>query len=374
MGQSRVYPIPSLDRLSHMTAGLESEHGRWTAGWRLTIGIALVAAALSAGLVLTRGTSSPTASDFDQLWHGARAALRGVSPYQVVGPGREFDWDYLFYPMPAIVLALPFGLVPLLVARTLFAALGGGLLAAAFARNDLAKLLTLVTAPTLIALGRGQSSPLLLAAAFFPALAWVGAAKPNIAVSLLPASVHIRRTIIAGAIGAIVLTVISFALEPTWVAQWREVVGRKTDNAPAVFRFGGFLIPVVLLRWRRREAWLIMLLACVPQTPSLYDAVPLFAVPVGLRQCLLSGVSANVAFLALVTGLGFAADATYGTRVTTLSVLFMYLPAVALVLSRPNDVAPAAPATKLTRLDLPLAGVFLVTAFFTVWGTVAKYL
>jgi len=190
---------------------------------------------------------------------------------------------------------------------------------------------------------------------------------------LVPVSRNLRTTILAGAIGATLMPVVSFVLEPTWVAQWREVVARKTDNAPAVLRFGGFLIPLVLLRWRRREAWLIMLLACIPQTPSLYDAVPLFAVPIGLRQCTALGLSANVAFLALVTGLGFAADATYGTRVTTLSVLFMYLPAVGIVLTRPNDSEPATVRERFTRADLLLVLLFAVSSFFAIWGTIAKY-
>ena len=343
------------------------------ASWPTAVLIGLVAGALAAALVLVRGTTSPTVSDFDQLWHGARAAWAGISPYTAVGPGRAFDWDYLFYPMPAVIVAMPFALAPLLAARALFAAASAALLAAAFVRNDRAKLVTLLTAPALIALARGQSSPLLLATAYFPALAWLGVAKPNIGMSLVPVSRNLRTTILAGAIGATLMTVVSFALEPTWVAQWREVVARKTDNAPAVLRFGGFLIPLVLLRWRRREAWLIMLLACIPQTPSLYDAVPLFAVPIGLRQCTALGLSANVAFLALVTGLGFAADATYGTRVTTLSVLFMYLPAVGIVLTRPNDSEPATVRERFTRADLLLVLLFAVSSFFAIWGTIAKY-
>jgi hypothetical protein len=346
---------------------------RGTVGWKAAMAIGLAAGALAAALVVVRGTGSSTVSDFDQLWHGARAAWSGASPYSVVGPGRAFDWDYLFYPMPAVILAMPFALAPLLAARALFAAVSGSLLAAAFARDDPAKLLALVTAPTLIAVGRGQSSPLLLASAYFPALAWVAVAKPNIGISLLPASRDIRRTIVAGAIGGIVLMALSFALEPTWVTQWREVVARKTDNAPAVFRFGGFLIPLVLLRWRRREAWLIMLLACVPQTPSLYDTVPLFAIPTGLRQCAALGLSANIAFLALVTGLGFAPEATYGMRVTTLSVFFMYLPAIGLVLTRPNTGAPPTAARPTSRRDLVLCALFAISSFFAVWGTVAKY-
>lgn len=38
-------------------------------------------------------------SDFAQLWAAARGFLQGVNPYEVVGPGRPFEWDFpLLYP------------------------------------------------------------------------------------------------------------------------------------------------------------------------------------------------------------------------------------------------------------------------------------
>jgi len=334
----------------------------------------LVCGVAAFAYVLFRGTSSPVASDFDQLWYGARGVLRGVSPYGIVGPGREFDWDYLFYPMPAVVITLPFALLPLLIARATFSAGSAFLLGAALWREDRGRLLVFATAPMLIALGRGQSSPVLLASAFIPALSWLGTIKPNIALALLPVSRNIRLTVIAGIVGTVVLLAVSFALEPTWVAQWRDVLAKKNDSAPAIMRFGGFLIPLVLLRWRRRESWLVLLLACLPQTPSFYDAVPLFAVPKGVRQTALLSLCGNIAFLLLVSGVGFPADTTYGVRVTTLSVLLMYLPAVGLVLFRPNTSEPLADTgSRPSRADLPLFAALAFSAFFAFWGTVAKY-
>jgi hypothetical protein len=198
--------------------------------------------------------------------------------------------------------------------------------------------------------------------------------KPNIALALLPVSRNIRLTVIAGVIGTVVLVALSFAFEPTWVGQWRDALAHKNDSAPVIIRFGGFLILLVLLRWRRRESWLVLLLACLPQTPSFYDAVPLFAVPRGLRQTAILALCGNLAFLALVSGIGFPAEAMYGVRVTTLSTLFIYLPAVGIVLSRPNTAAeePAA-VVRPSRADLPLYAGLAVSAFFAVWGTVAKY-
>jgi hypothetical protein len=337
------------------------------------VGVLLGVAAFA--YVVFRGVSSPVASDFDQLWHGARAAWRGVSPYSVVGPGREFSWDYLFYPMPAIVVVMPFAALPLLASRAAFAAISAGLLGGALWKTDRGRLLMFATAPMLIALGRGQSSPLLFATALVPWLSWLGTMKPNIALALLPASRNVKLTLIAGVAGTVALLAISFALEPSWVAQWREALRHKTDSAPVIVRFGGFLILLVLLRWRRQEAWVVLLLACLPQTPSFYDAVPLFAVPRGSRQTALLAVCGNLAFLALVSGVGFPTETTYGVRVTTLSVLFLYLPAVGLILARPNAEAVATDEARrqVSRADVTLYAVLAVTAFFAFWGTVAKY-
>ena len=324
--------------------------------------------------VLYRGMSSPIASDFDQLWYAARGVLRGVSPYDVVGPGREFSWDYLFYPMPAVVLAIPFALLPLLAARAGVAAISAFLLSAALWRHDRGRLFAFASAPMFIALGRGQASPLILATAFIPVLSWLGAIKPNIAVAVLPLSRDVRATMIAGAVGSALLLAISFALEPSWVAEWRDALSRKNDSAPIIVRSGGVLVLLALLQWRRREAWLVLLLACLPQTPSLYDAVPLFAVPYGARQTSFLAVCGNLAFLALVSGLGFPSGASYGVRVTTLCLLLIYLPCIALLLAKPNAARlPEADGERRSRLDAPLFAALAISTFFALWGTVAKY-
>jgi hypothetical protein len=336
--------------------------------------VGLLFAAMAAAYVVFRGTSSPIASDFDQLWYGARAAWRGVSPYSVVGPGREFEWDYLFYPMPAVVLAMPLALMPLLAARAVLAGTSAFLLSFALWREDRGRLLLFASAPTLIALGRGQASPLLLAAAFIPALSWLGTIKPNIAIALLPASRNLRTTMVAGVIGTVILLGISFAIEPTWLSQWRDAVSHKNDSAPIILRFAGFLVLIALVRWRRRDAWLVLLLACLPQTPSLYDAVPLFAVPRGARETAILALGGNLAFLALVSGIGFPAATAYGVRVTTLSLVFMYLPTVVLLLIQPaTDRSQAERVPRASRGDWGLFLALAMTAFFAFLGTVAKY-
>lgn len=77
--------------------------------------------------------SDPTASDFDQLWLAARAVMARGDPYAAVAASR-WPWP-LLYPMPAVVVALPFALLPLPIARAVWVAFCTGLLAWAWGRE-----------------------------------------------------------------------------------------------------------------------------------------------------------------------------------------------------------------------------------------------
>jgi hypothetical protein len=66
-------------------------------------------------------------SDWDQCWLAARALLHGQSAYSAVN-AQSSPWP-LIYPLPAVLLSLPFALVPLQLARALFAGVSSGLLA-----------------------------------------------------------------------------------------------------------------------------------------------------------------------------------------------------------------------------------------------------
>jgi hypothetical protein len=351
-------------------AGDSSQPRATTPGLReisATVAIALLAALF----VLLRGTTNPEVSDFDQLWHGARAVMMGANPYEYVGPFGQFRWDNLYYPLPAVLLASPFTLLPLLAARACFAAVSAGLLSAGVLRYGPSRLVMFLSAPMLIALGRGQWSPLLVAAAFLPYLAWIGAAKPNIALPLLLASANIRTAVIAGAVGGCILLITSFLVDPGWFVTWREILTRKGDSVPMLPRVGGPLILLALLRWRRKEAWFLVALGCVPQTPSLYDVVPLFIIGRGLRDMSVLALGGNLAYLMVLSGIGLDPDVSQ--RVMLWSLICVWLPATLMILRRPNVTSEAPVATSITRLDLILLGVLLVSAFFALWGTLGPY-
>src|SRR5687768_5911229 len=90
----------------------------------------LIATLVTAYVVILGRANPEFVSDFDQVWAGARALWQQKDPYLVVGPGREFPWRWpLYYPLPALIAVAPVGLLPIVAARALFAALGAALLA-----------------------------------------------------------------------------------------------------------------------------------------------------------------------------------------------------------------------------------------------------
>ena len=345
--------------------------------WRHVFAVALIAI-LASTYVVVRGTTDPEVSDFDQLWHGARALIRGYNPYQYVGPTGVFGWAPLYYPLPAMLLVSPLALLPLLAARAVFAAISAGVLAAALLRDSPVRLLVFLSAPMFIAIGRGQWSPLLVAAAYFPSLAWVGFAKPNIALAVLFGSRKPLSAVKAAVIGGAILSALSFIIEPGWVASWLEAVGRKRDGLSVLLHGGGLFVPLVLLRWRRPESRMLAALGSVPQTPSFYDTVPLIMVPRGFRQTSFLVVAGNVALLGLVGGVGLRTEEVgplYAERVLLWSSFVLYLPCVFMILRRPNDTRalPAAPFRK-GLVDPAMLIALVASAFFALWATLARYI
>jgi len=233
----------------------------------------VLAVGLISGFVCWLAYRLPPAStsDFEQIWLGARAMVAGADPYAVVpATGTHYP---LFYPLTAIVVGIPFAALPFGWARVLWAAVSGAAFAAAAFRYGRGLPAALLSANFLNAIIQGQWSPFLIAGAVFPALAWALAAKPSIGAALY-AAFPTRRAVIAG----LALVAISLILSPTWPVRWLEALRAAIHMAP-VRAPGGFILLLALIRWRRPEARLLVVLACVPQIIALYDTLPLFLIP-----------------------------------------------------------------------------------------------
>jgi hypothetical protein len=208
----------------------------------------------------------------------------------------------------------------------------------------------------------GQWSPLLTAAAVYPALAWVAVAKP-IGAALVVAHREPRRAWPVMAVGGAVVLGVSLALLPGWPAEWVSAVRHAKQNVPPVVRPGGALLLLALLRWRRPEARVLLAIALAPATPGPHEAVPLFLIASTQFESL--GLAlltyANMALLMA------AVTARPAMPIIALSAIVgvwtYYVPCLVMVLRRPNEgSAPAwmerlaARADRLVRREPAHAG------------------
>jgi hypothetical protein len=281
-------------------------------------------------------------SDFSWVWYAARAFWSGENPYDVIGPGKPWDVRHpLFYPFPAVLIAMPFALLPLYWANAVFAALGASSLAWALSVNSLAnpRLLVFLSFAFLHAVEPVQWSPFLTAAALTPSLGFMFAAKPTIAAALW-IGYPSRR----GLQWAMMLTLLSLAVWPGWVEAWRGVLGAGTHVVPPITRWGGPLLLLGLLRWRQPEARLLTALACVPQAPFLYEAVPLFLIVRRIEEAVVLCSGTLAVFLIVLHGGPYIDYEASAAAIGQWMVWLLYLPSLVLVLRRHDDSSGGARA------------------------------
>lgn len=261
------------------------------------------------------------------------ALLNGTNPYDVVGPGRLFEWNFpLLYPLPALVLASPLTLASLRGCIGLFAALSSGLLVFVLTRDGWQRLPLIASCPLLYAMGLVQWSPLLTASALIPMLGFVFVAKPTIGAAL-----WLYRPTLWAVIGGALLVMVSIAIRPSWIGEWTATLPSATHMVRPIAHGGGPLLVLALLRWRRPEARLLFALACVPQTALLYETVPLFLIPATWTESIFFTALSWVA-LAVWRQMAlpeyFPDDVLLSVRLIVVPLL--YLPCLIMVLRRPN--------------------------------------
>jgi hypothetical protein len=278
-------------------------------------------------------------SDFDQVWAGAKAILEGKDPFAVVGPGREFGWNWpLYYPLPALVALSPLGLLPVIAARAIFAAVSAGLLGWAVTRDGWQRLPIFISVSFLVTIELGQWSALYVAAFFLPAIGAISIAKPNFALPLAAAA-HRPRTLTWILAGAILLLVISQVLCPGWHEAWLANIRSAPHFKPHVLRPLGFLLLLAALRWRRPEARWLLALAVVPQAPSFYDQLLLAVVCLTSREALIFATSTVVLFFYVGFNTPQPDYASWGRLVGNGTLWICYFPALVMILRRPNTGA-----------------------------------
>ena len=278
---------------------------------------AALAGVVAAGFVYAlyaRQTRS-VISDWDPTWAGTRALLQGRSPYAAI---QVPPWpNYLLYPLPALLLTAPFT----------FVLISGAML---WSWIDV------------------QWPPLLMAAALVPSFSWMLAAKPTLGLALWCAYPN-RKAVIGG----LLFVGLCFLIRPGWVAEWLASVAR-TPHKAHLLRPGGFLLLLSLLRWRRPEARLLAVLALVPQTTALYEALPL---ALAAERKVEAAAFASLTMVAhLLYQLGPQGPWPVGAEYQWWVMLcLIYLPVLGLILSRPNE--SGSPPESSSPASVPRASV-----------------
>ena len=289
-------------------------------------------------------------SDFGIIWFGARSLLHGVDPYPLVGPGRFYEWDWdMLYPATSMVVAIPFSWLPEFAAATAFVWISTLLLAYALTEKGWDLLFLFPSSAFIVAARAAQWSPLFSAAFLMPTLGFVLSAKPNVGGAIALAS-DSRRLLVMAAAGFVFLMTISLILLPGWPIAWLTAVRQATHLTAPIATTGGFAILIVLLRWRRPEARLILFLACIPQTGSWYEALPLLLVAQTRRQSQVLSLVSSLGFILIRYLIHGQPEAQFNREVSQLMVAFAYLPAAIVVLKRENNGSLPAWLRALSRI------------------------
>ena len=186
--------------------------------------------------------------------------------------------------------------------------------------------------PFVMATSLGQWAPLVTAAVLIPGLGFLAVCKPTLATAFA-----VSRPTKSVILGGAAFLVASLVVAPSWPARWLANLGLAAPHPAPLFTLAGMGCALALLRWRREDARLVVGMAAVPQLFMFADQLPLLLVARTRVQ------SMALALLSHIGGLVWlftrnpkehpAWDATY------LVLASVYLPALVLVLRRPNEGA-----------------------------------
>jgi hypothetical protein len=261
--------------------------------------------------------------DFDVLYNAAAQLLGGENPYSTAS-------GWMPYPLPAVLLATPFTIIPLALARPIFDILVGWAFVYALWRyRGRYALIAVLSGAYLFAMLQGQTTPLMVAASLIPALAFLLAVKPNTGAAL-----WIARPSRIAAIAVGVVLALSIVVQPSWPKDWWLAL--QQDNAqllPPVLRPFGLILLFAALRWRSPEGRLILAMAFIPQTALPYELVSLALIPANLVEMGIYVAGSWIAVAVTADRMSLAhsvADWTASSWPATL--LAVYLPMLFLVL------------------------------------------
>jgi hypothetical protein len=168
----------------------------------------------------------------------------------------------------------------------------------------------------------------MLALALLPGAAGLTVMKPNVGLALFawrPA----WRTVVVGS----ALIIGTVAVAPDWIPRWLHLVRTSPTHRAPLFVGVGAVCLLALLRWRRPEARLLAAMTLIPHGLYFYDELPLWLIARSRRDALVLSGASWVSWVVWI----ITSDGPHLRDVGPWLVLFLYLPCLALVLSRPNE-------------------------------------
>jgi hypothetical protein len=213
-------------------------------------------------------------SDFDLLYNAATHLIRGENPYPIAT--RWFS-----YPLPAVLLVVPFTAIPLAAARLFFDILiGGAFVFALWRYRGTFALLAVLSGAYLFAMLNSQTTPLMVAASLIPALGLLLAVKPNTSAAL-----WLARPSLMAVLGVSLFLLLSLLILPSWPRDWwTALLQDNTDLVPPVLRPFGPVLLLAALRWRSPEGRLLLAIAFIPQNTLPHELVSLALIPANLVE------------------------------------------------------------------------------------------
>lgn len=255
------------------------------------------------------------AGDFNWAIWAAQDLLAHRNPY---------DRPMQLYPLTCAIFGIPFCWMRPEVAGGAFYGISSALLAFGLLRYGYHRLLLFLAYPYWAGLMAAQWTPLILACAFFPSLLPATLAKPQLGLPLAFTTPTRRGLVACALVAALTLVVM-----PEWPRLWVGNIHRYQHFIPLLV-VPGPLLALALLRWRERDARLLLLMAVAPQR-WFYDMLILWFIPKSRRDVL--------ATVVISWGAGiwrwYHIPHSF-TQVGRWCVLFFYLPMLAVLLARPE--------------------------------------
>jgi hypothetical protein len=295
------------------------------------LSLALLAGLFGGALAAyTQITNGPYGGDYRVVWMAGRDLLHGIDPYGVAANGSVPELaQRFFYPLPAAAFGLPFAWLTPPLAAVCFAAGSAAFLMFAMTRDGFERVPFALGIPFIFASKISQTTPLITAFALTPALAGLALLKPNLGAAFLARSPRLGPVVVCG-----ILCIAGLIAFPEWPAHWLATVRSSTVHGSPFRTSLGAVGLLAVLRWRRPEARLLFVMTVMPHGLAFYEEIPLWLVANSRREAMVLTLSSWLGCLGwLSLGDGqFMHSAPWSTS-------FLYLPAVALVLRRPNEGA-----------------------------------